>query len=562
MAVAMRPDLFSAPVQRRAIDGNTAASIATSTALPGPAADDTQRAAPGGLDLRLPEQTEVSNVIAEFRAAIERSDRDAAEWAWMRAPTEDRQAWGQSPSAGRELFAVRRTLGVGMVHVMAQAGLDFAGRDALVAEIVAGPQLGQYVDAMFHQSDSLAASFLIHLPPHGELTGADKRALGRIITGASSVDAARFAFGRLHGGNPLDASYEPETLHTRAWTQEALEGVHLILIAHDGQEHIRSVTSWYIGYEYKEEADQPDFEPLGFAWYSQGRVVLPEGSLATGGGSTHSMVGGSNAHTDPGQTKNKSPGSLTHLQVSVLHEVGHGVGDALGGHAWARSHPFVGWQTGMDPDAWSAALWGDDDALTEASRIKVPAEDLPASRDVRIYMATSLRGAAVLPPGWDKLRMEGLIGLCYADQPLTRYWKAALMDRDNSFKFAGSQNYGQDGRVYVWLSRGNSGLASYTQAAHKSKVSWYSLASPNEWFAEEYVAYYHNQPRGTGLDAGTRAKLDELHARRAPVQDSEIMKPDSLEGQAAGASASGGDADRAAAPATSRPRADRVPLPW
>jgi hypothetical protein len=519
-------------------------------------------AAAGGLDLRLPEPSAVSAEIDEFRAALDRSDRDAAQWAWMRASPSDREAWGRSPSIGMELQAARRTLGVGMVGVMAQAGIDFDGRDSLVRDIIAGPYLGQYVDAMFHQSDAMAASFLSHLPHHGELTAAHKKALGRIVTGANSTDAARFAFGRLWGGSPIDASYTPDTLRTRPWTQEALERVHGILITHGGQEHIRSVTGWFIGTEYKDDAGDAAFKPLGFAWYQGGKVVLPDDSVATGGGTTHSMVGGASAHTDRGaKTKAGAVGTLSHLQVSVLHEVGHGVGDQLGGNAWARSHPFVDWQTGMDADAWSAPLWGDDDALTAAARVKFPVEGMPSSRDVRVYLATSLRGDPVRPPGWDRTRIEALVDNCYADQKLTKYWKWAMGDRDGSFKFAGTGNYGHDDRVYVWLSRGGSGLASYTQAAHKDKVSWYSLSSPNEWFAEQYVAYYHHEPRGTGLDAGAKTKLDELHRTAAPTDDpGELLRPD-FGGEAAGATAA--TDDRAtAAPAARPPSSDRVPMPW
>ena len=515
-----------------------------------------------GLDLRIPEPSAVSSEIDEFRAALDRSDRDAAQWAWMRASPSDREAWGRSPSIGRELDAARRTLGVGMVAVMAQAGIDFDGRDGLVRDILAGPHLGQYVDAMFHQSDGMAASFLSHLPQHGELTAAHKKTLGRIITGANSTDGARFAFGRLHGGSAVDASYTPDTLHTKAWTQEALERVHGTLVVHGGQEHIRSVTHWYIGTEYKDKPEDAAFKPLGFAWYQGGKVVLPDDSVATGGGTSHSMVGGANAHTDRGaKTKAGAVGTLSHLQVSVLHEVGHGVGDQLGGNAWARSHAFVDWQTTMDPDAWSAQLWGDDDALTAAARIKLPVDDMPSSRDVRMYLATSLRGDPVRPAGWDRIRLEALIDMAYADQKLTKYWKWAMGDRDGSFKFAGTGNYGRDDRVYVWLSRGGSGLASYTQAAHKDKVSWYSLSSPNEWFAEQYVAYYHHEPRGTGLDAGARTKLDELHRTEAPTDDpGELLRPDF--GEAAGATATEGDRAAAAPAVRNAPSSDRVPMPW
>jgi hypothetical protein len=243
-------------------------------------------------------------------------------------------------------------------------------------------------------------------------------------------------------------------------------------------------------------------------------------------------------------------GTLSHLELSVLHEVGHGVGDSLGGNAWARSHPFVDWQTSMDPDTWSAQLWGDDDALTAASRVTFPIDDLPTSRDVRLYIAGDLVGRSVLPEGWAKDRFEMLVQQSYKDQPLYRYWTKSGKKPDESFMFSGTSNYGHDDRVYVWLSRGGSGLASYTKAAHRAKVSWYSLSSPNEWFAEQYVAYYHHQPRGNGLDAGAKAKLDDIHQQKATIDD-----PGSLAPFDNAAAADGG----AAAPGVA---SDRMPLPW
>jgi hypothetical protein len=45
-------------------------------------------------------------------------------------------------------------------------------------------------------------------------------------------------------------------------------------------------------------------------------------------------------------------------------------------------------------------------------------------------------------------------------------------------------------------------------------VSFYSVSSPQEWFAESYAQYYRTEKRGTGLDSATitqMASLDSMH---------------------------------------------------
>jgi hypothetical protein len=137
------------------------------------------------------------------------------------------------------------------------------------------------------------------------------------------------------------------------------------------------------------------------------------------------------------------------------------------------------------------------------------------------------------------------------DQKLTRYWHAQEgKDVDQAYLFSSHDNYGNDGNVYVYLSGGNSHFSTYKQQAHEHKVSWYSLSSPHEWFAEQYAHYYRLKRTGEGLEPGTKAKLDELD--QAKPTDDALMSPD----DAAAAAGDAGDADAAG------PGSRRVPFPW
>lgn len=246
--------------------------------------------------------------------------------------------------------------------------------------------------------------------------------------------------------------------------------------------------------------------------------------------------------------------SAPRSDVTALHEVGHAVGGRMGGHAWAESHPFVDWHTGLDADAWSKKLWGDDAALTARAQNKAGGDKVLPARDARIYLATWIGGIGTLPAHWTTDEVEDAVLQQYADQPLTKYWKQRELEHDagKSYKFPGTENYGTDGRVYVWLSRNDSGFSSYTEAAHQQKVSWYSLSSPHEWFAEQYAHYYRHDKHGDGLDPGTKTKLDELDTQQP--SDHELMKPGDggdAETEAAGAGAGADDL-------TGR----RLPFPW
>ena len=166
------------------------------------------------------------------------------------------------------------------------------------------------------------------------------------------------------------------------------------------------------------------------------------------------------------------------------------------------------------------------------------------SVDARHYLADDLHKAPKLPAGFTSTdQVEAAIADHYGDQKLTRYWQAQQgQDIEQAYLFSGTANYGNDSRVYVYLSRNHSQFSSYNQQAHQHKVSWYSLSSPHEWFAEQYAHYYRTQRIGNGLEPGVKAKLDELD--QAKPTDDTLMKP--------GEDDAAGDG----------PEQRRVPFPW
>jgi hypothetical protein len=506
----------------------------------------------GGPDLTVhpKEPALVSQQVEDFRNALNRKDRATAEHAWSMLSDAERRGFGGSPTISDDLKTVVRVLGGMTVPIMAQAGVDFAGRGDLI-ELILQVGMPHWFDGLDIYGGSLLSTFLDHLPARDKLDDAALKKLQRLMRGTNSLALARPLFERIYV--PVsDTTYNAAKLRTAPWKADQIHRLYDVLSKHLPVAHVRAINAFYLGRDRK---DGTQWKTLTYGWWTHsGNVVLPEKSAKTGGHLDHNMTGGGKAQADPKTDKGKTDGTMNHFDTSALHEVGHAVGGRLGGHDWADKHPFVDWRTKLEADAWSKKLWGDDATLTARATRKADGGKVLQASDARIYMATSISGAATLPARWTADEVEEALVQQYADQPLTKYWQEheLVNDASKTYKFTGNANYGSDGRVYVWLSRGDSGFSSYTQEAHKKKVSWYSLASPHEWFAEQYAHYYRGSKLGAGLDAGTKTKLDELD-KQTPA-DHELLKP--------GDGGDGAVEDAAGARDDDEMTGRRLPFPW
>jgi hypothetical protein len=468
-------------------------------------------------DLTLHAPEDIGDAIAKFRIALDKGDADAAQLAWSFAKPAEKQEFGKSTSINRELQTIARVTGPLTIHVMAEAGLDFAGRSDLIDYML---QVGfpHWFDGIDEVGGTLMSTFLANLPARDALNDKALAKLDRIIGGMNSVALLKPLFERVYV--PLsDASYDTTTLRTAPWQADAIHRLYKTLRAHLPVAHVRAVRSFHLGREKKKDGE---WKKLTYAWWnSNGYVVLPEqeATAEDGGGREHRMTGGTKAYADPKTGKGKVQGAMDRFDVGALHEVGHAVGDSLGGHAWARTYAGAGWQTNMNVDAWSKGLWGNDAALTVRAKHRADDGKAVASQSARNYLANDLLGNATVPPGWDREEQyKAAILKQYSDQPLASYYKKCQADDDDDwYKFSDTQNFGTDGRVYVYLSRGANGYSSYNQQAHKQKVSWYSLSSPHEWFAEQYAHYYRLGKTGEGLEGGVAKKLAELDTQQPPA---------------------------------------------
>lgn len=460
-------------------------------------------------DLSVHAPEDLGDQIASFRIAIDKNDEQSALLAWGFAKPAEKRAFGASSTIDRELVSIARVMKGATVHIMAEAGVDFTNRDSLI-EYMLEIGMPHWFDGISQYGGKLLSSFLDHLHPRDRIEGKALAKLDRMIRGMNSLPILRPMFERIYV--PLaDTSYNPQKVRTTAWQAEHIHRLYNVLSTHLPVAHVRTVRSFHLG----SEVNDGGWKPLDYAWWnSAGYVVLPSKEATDGGGRTHRMTGGGRAQVEPGAKSKPSSEQMDKFDVGALHEVGHAVGGTLGGHAWAEKHPFVDWKTNMTVDAWSKGLWGDDAALSARAR-RTAGDDAINSSTARNYLAQELIGNGTLPPDQDSDSYTAKIIKQYGDQPLTKYFqKQEGADVSKMYLFNGHDNYGRDGRVYVYLSRGGSNYSSYRQPAHENKVSWYSLSSPHEWFAEQYAHYYRNGKSEAGLDAGTFKKLGELDTQQ------------------------------------------------
>ena len=127
--------------------------------------------------------------------------------------------------------------------------------------------------------------------------------------------------------------------------------------------------------------------------------------------------------------------------------------------------------------------------------------------EARQFLATEIAGGAYVPAKWKRPDVVTFINTHYKDQKLVKYWSKVKSGTEAYYVDA---NNNTADRTYVWLARGGLNYSSYKKEISDNKVSWYSLSSTVEWFAEQYANYYRTGKSGAGADADTKKKLEDI----------------------------------------------------
>ncbi|MDQ3366845.1 MAG: DUF4157 domain-containing protein [Myxococcota bacterium] len=364
---------------------------------------------------------------------------------------------------------------------------------------------------------SLYNPWLAKLPDHAKLTEARLTKLEPWMKEATTITDTRKLFEHAYP-KLKDASYGPAFLKAAKWEVDDVKRMWKSLQGKVPLTHAQTISGGFnLGTQEKlftkNAAGTLVWTTLGFGWHDPGvhMIVMPKNSsTATEGGTTHDMTGGSGSGVVPAGTA--ADPLLSHWDGTMLHEIGHGVGDRTDGNSFAKKHGD--WKGSQTWDVWSRKLF-DDAAATAALPTPAPKKLLPAAT-ARQFLAKEIAGGAFLPPKWTRPDVVAFINMHYAGQKLVGYWTKVKSGTD-AYK-ADTDNDGGDSRTYVWLSRGGLNYTSYKKDISDNKVSWYSLSSTVEWFAEQYANYYRTGKSGAGADTDTKAKLaaiDKMDATKS-----------------------------------------------
>ena len=427
--------------------------------------------------------------------------------------------------------------------------IEIMGKDGLpiMKETKAAFDKQSYADAILDDKTHDAAywmpalktasvfdDWLGKLPKRGSLGEARLGKLDPWMTQASSAADTKKIFEQAYP-KLMDKSYGPSYLKVAKWGVDDVKRMWKSLEGKVPLAHVQTITGGFnLGTHEKlftkNAAGKLIWAPLGFGWHHPGPnvIVMPQSSSSkSGGGTGHDMTGGDSSGVAAAGTA--ADPKLTHWDGTMLHEIGHGVGEATDGNQFAKKHGD--WKGNLGWDAWSKHLF-DDTAAKNALPKPAPKKVLSTS-DARRFLATEIAGGAYLPKGWTRDKVVDFVNAHYKDEKLAKYW--TKVKSGTEAYYAGADNYDGD-RAYVWLARGGLNYTSYKKEIAEKKVSWYSLSSTVEWFAEQYANYYRTGKSGAGADADTKKKLDA-------IDKMEATKKGGLKKAAPGAGAgAGGDA--------------------
>ena len=320
----------------------------------------------------------------------------------------------------------------------------------------------------------------------------------------------------------------------QAWPLNRIQQLFGVLSQYLSSGHASTVTG---GFVYVTGA--------GFGWWNSGskRVWLPDSSNGMG----HDMTGGAASgisRTDTltngrydmrtgrqvspdytgsdGTAHTGQPAGIGHMVGTILHEVGHGVGQQLDGgrgNAYAEdSSKFPGF-TKIGLNDVADALWVSGTAGAGSEPAVHQNAKLDESHAKDFFKTEIANGKGSYSPGWSgnppRNDMATYCKWKYANVPLQKFWDFFVErghPKDSSYAWdeEGARIPPGSAWVYGYLARGGMEWTKYKKAAWDQKVSWYSLSSPKEWFAEQYTHFYRTEKTGAGIDAATLALLKDL----------------------------------------------------
>jgi hypothetical protein len=370
--------------------------------------------------------------------------------------------------------------------MMTAAHLDFSTGPGLATKFLSIDNPAQWQLQL--NTNKLFDSLMSSAPRNAGVTAAQAATLGKFWPQVQ-LDKAKALFEKVYP-KLQDATYKADWLKTATWGSSDIERLYKAFAGLPVSHVQASSGGFFLGTDQK-LPPATKFQPLGFAWQDGDKMVLPKNSSKPDGGTEHhDMTGGSKSGAkDVAGSKDGGP-TQSHFVGSAAHEVGHAVSNKVGGDAWSTTRNA--W-TVMAIDDWSKALF-DDKAADAAVQAKVKSKAIGpvvlTAADARTYLANKISNKTVVPAKWNEANVMSFIKTHFATQPLYLYLQSVEASHED-YKLPPGNVVG--GKAYAYHSRFGGKYCTYKEDTYTNKVSWYSVSSPAEWFAENYSHYYRMQ---------------------------------------------------------------------
>jgi hypothetical protein len=549
----------SGAVQRQAVqlDGEDGSS-------PAPAGADGDGAADAGSD----------RAYADFAMALNSKDLAKAKSAWAKCSAKDKQKLKTDTAVARNLvWSFKKDA----PKYLAEAKHDLSGLTYTILQ----------VDDFEHwraplKTAKLFDDFIQGQPRKHQVSKENAIKLAKWLTGASDADS--FAvFEKVYpklNKKKLDTAWRKEKV--AQWTQPTIKRLYDALSGYIPVGHAQTITGGFTLVEKHKRKEKgkwwKSFKTLGYGWWEPNtfRCVMPHRSSTGGGGITHDMTGGtgsgsSSAYDVSDGAGGTTPGtntSLNHFAGTALHEVGHGVGQRMGGDAYALDSSQWPGFTHMSAEQFVNDLWVGSGIVGSAPAVHGDAK--LNNNDAKGFVRTELENGKNSWSSWtndaSRKDIRDWVLHKYGNKKAVKFWERYVENgADKKEAYTWNNPARRKGTwVYGLLARWNASTpyAKFRNRAWTDKVSWYSLSSPKEWFAEQYAHYYRTEKTGgPQMDKATKALLDKLDKQQFIARSDGSGAAAPMPGGSDAAGAGSGD-EAAGSEAGGEPEERPLMFPW
>jgi hypothetical protein len=459
-----------------------------------------------------------------FAGALKSFEPDKAKTIWGKLSTAEKAKLKDDLETGRRVvWRLKKDPGA---KILSEAGHDLEG---LIHAIFLADDFEHWRAAL--KANGLFDNFIDKEPKRWLVSDAYAKKLQSWIGTAPGADAAKI-FEKVYPKLNNSAKY-PSSEKALAWNlyPSLIRRLYNAISQHTPVGHAQTITGGFS--LINQHLDGGKWKTLGYGWWepTNFRCVMPYQSGTTTANTGHGMTGGAGSGADntyqvddgAGGTAAGANASMPHFDTTALHEVGHGVGQRIGGNDYALDPSSYPQFHDLDLGEFANDLWSFQGGMSGGgSEPTVHSDAKLDAGDAKEFLKQELQGGKNAWSSWtndaSRADIAQWVQWKYGGVRLTQFWKKLVDDEDrkqlsSAYQWDDPAIRIKGDWVYSVLTRWNRSApwAKFHKDAWDNKVSWYSLSSPKEWFAEQYAHYYRTEKTGgSQIDSSTKSLLDKL----------------------------------------------------